>query len=1005
MSSAPSTRKAADPFVSTTLKLWKLANFENAQALTSLDIALDSLLALDYPLRDLGDQLFSDLLLAGCKTVNTKDRMSCPKFCKLIKLVHLRQQNLETLLHYFLKGLKETDQAETRVDILRALSTLVFENTANTYKHTGLIVSTLLPLAQREARPLEVRRMAINCFGNLCAGAGSKLQQYYQQIFEILMGNIHVVGDRAFSMSAELNFGDPGVRKGSDLEERDNDTAHPQIASSTLRALQLLINEDPKLIASSQFDTIEIVRTFVFYLVEHPGYGHVDHRRVSDPEGSLSPMSPSTPLTPRSPSRRPSFQMKPLLAKRSLASSDSELSDGGSIGGQSRQRDDARIRINALSCLQTIAKTSPRALYPHWTKFIPDTPTTVFSSPTIHTPQPPSLFTILARDPAYTVRVAACNALMAILDGAKQYLSVAAERDAKSGSSFTSLSEKMAFITRELHIGLAATIVKETHQAVLVLLFKCARVLVENCSYDRLSPGYLTKLYVVLVGYQTTSIPLIRSASLNAIAAVVDAKSGQNEIGELMQGESLEPPVLTVTAELPTRHNLLGLLREIVGSPDEAPAVRCEAWSVFCACTRTQPNVVRETWPELKPILQAALADADPSIRTAALTFTEAYTKALSELVVEKNDLASHGSWWDEALDRYIQQCSEDKFAPVRALACDCLSNMPTEIFVGLTKNRQRLCVVLLLGLASDDDGNVRAAACRALGVFILFQDLREDPLFITDMAMAVLLQLADKNVLVRVRASWALGNLCDALVLQKNEKSAANVSESLSQDLWLEIVRVSLAISSDNDKLKPNGVRALGSIMCVGPKEYISRDNGLLMKEVVVGLIKNIDAGSLKVRWNACHAASNMLLNPDLPLGMIPHPATGQMYLAPWTVPLYDSLLKSLRQCKNFKVRINAALALASPPRRGNFGDARMYARIVETVVEAIEHVDDVAEGTSFVEMKYVEQYSEQLVATLTHLDKLATAEDRENSQTVFKRATVVLSLNAPEATVVSVV
>lgn len=35
-------------------------------------------------------------------------------------------------------------------------------------------------------------------------------------------------------------------------------------------------------------------------------------------------------------------------------------------------------------------------------------------------------------------------------------------------------------------------------------------------------------------------------------------------------------------------------------------------------------------------------------------------------------------------------------------------------------------------------------------------------------MAMAVLLQLADKNVLVRVRASWALGNLCDALVLQK---------------------------------------------------------------------------------------------------------------------------------------------------------------------------------------------------------------------------------------------
>lgn len=42
------------------------------------------------------------------------------------------------------------------------------------------------------------------------------------------------------------------------------------------------------------------------------------------------------------------------------------------------------------------------------------------------------------------------------------------------------------------------------------------------------------------------------------------------------------------------------------------------------------------------------------------------------------------------------------------------------------------------------------------------------------------------------------------------------------------------------------------------------------------------------------------------------------------------------------------------------------MYVRIVETVVEALEHVDDVAEGTSFVEMKYVEQYSEQVSGML---------------------------------------
>ncbi|RUP45427.1 hypothetical protein BC936DRAFT_148199 [Jimgerdemannia flammicorona] len=1095
MSATSSPTRYPDPFVTHSQKIWRVAALDENTVPTNLDAALNAFLDAEYPVKDVGDQAFADLLIAGCKVVATKDRVLCPKFCKLIfivcnkqiKIVHLRQQTLETLLLYLLKGLKDTaDQAETRVDMLRALSTLLFENTTNTLKHTDSLLTAILPLAHRDTRPLEVRRMAINCLGNMCAGAGSKLQPHYPRIYETLVGNIHVVGG-TFSVSAALNFADPGVRK---------------IASSTLRALQLLLIEDSKLIVSPQFDTIEIVRTFVFYHVDHPGYGqaYADYRRGSDADSPLSPSTSLTLLSPRNSAstsgnpaaRRPSFQVKPLLAKRGPTSSDSEMSDGDSISGQTRQRDDARIRINALGCLQTIAKTSPRALYPHWTKFIPDTPTAVFSSPTIHTPQPPSLFTVLARDPAHTVRAAACNALVAILDGAKQYLSVAAERDVKLSSSFTSLSEKMASITRELHVGLARAMDRETHQAVLVLLFKCIRVLVENCSYDRLSPGYLSKLYNVLVGYQSTSVPVIRAASLNALASIVDAKSGQDEVGDLIQRESIDPPLTIAKPSLSDtkKRNLPRLLRAIVAAPDEPATVRVEAWSVFCACARTQAAVVRcggrgerlilgwtgwnsgticnlmvccgrNTWTEMEPTLRVALADVDPSIRTAALTFMEAYAKALAESVVEGEDRVR-----TEHLDHPVQafrdltkeNCSDfspyfipttvnDPFhllldiaravvergpGPLRPAllrgqvrarprsglrlhiqharrdlcgidgkgTCSFMaSRTKTFVLIGASishqKNRQILCVVLLLGLASDDDANVRAAVCRALGVFILFPDLREDSLFITDMAIAVLQQLSDKNVLVRVRASWALGNLCDALVLQKHQNVSTDISEYLSQDLWLKIVRASLTISADNDKLKPNGVRALGSIMCVSPAAYIMRDNGSLMREVVGGLMKNVEAGSLKVRWNACHAASNMLLNPDLPVGMTAHPVTGEPHLAPWTNPLYDSLLKSLRQCKNFKVRINAALALASPARRERFGDAAGYARVIEAVVDAMEHVEDVAERTSFVEMKYVEQFREQLVATIIHLDKLATTADRETSRAVFDRARLAIALN----------
>ena len=42
------------------------------------------------------------------------------------------------------------------------------------------------------------------------------------------------------------------------------------------------------------------------------------------------------------------------------------------------------------------------------------------------------------------------------------------------------------------------------------------------------------------------------------------------------------------------------------------------------------------------------------------------------------------------------------------------------------------------------------------------------------------------------------------------------------------------------------------------------------LVLNAMDGLVKNIETGSLKTRWNACHATSNMLLNPNFPIGFM---------------------------------------------------------------------------------------------------------------------------------------
>jgi len=43
-------------------------------------------------------------------------------------------------------------------------------------------------------------------------------------------------------------------------------------------------------------------------------------------------------------------------------------------------------------------------------------------------PTSPSLFTLIAHDTVQTVRIAACSAIMIMLDGSKKYLSVADDR-------------------------------------------------------------------------------------------------------------------------------------------------------------------------------------------------------------------------------------------------------------------------------------------------------------------------------------------------------------------------------------------------------------------------------------------------------------------------------------------------------------------------------------------------------------------------------------------------
>ncbi|RKP04867.1 armadillo-type protein [Thamnocephalis sphaerospora] len=315
--------------------------------------------------------------------------------------------------------------------------------------------------------------------------------------------------------------------------------------------------------------------------------------------------------------------------------------------------------------------------------------------------------------------------------------------------------------------------------------------------------------------------------------------------------------------------------------------------------------------------------------------------------------------WWETVVDGLVQAHSNDTVAPVRALICDILANLTSSLFDGFMLRRQRFVLSLVLGMAADEQPIVRAAACRTLGVFVLFSGLREDLMFMTDATDVILKRTGDKSLDVRLRVFWAIANICDLFVENQTLLGAL-----LTDELYSNITAAALSGAKDNVKARSHAVRALGSLVLAAGERVICLQARL--DEIVQAVCANARSGPFKVRWNACHTLGKMFQNPHFPIGR-----------ASWTRSTLATLTEAISQTRNYKVRIHACSALRALDQRPRLGDRHNYADVVTAVVAALLSVDSM-EHTVFSEYKYVEQLKEQLMACCRCLRDLASEEDR---------------------------
>ncbi|KAF1488427.1 HEAT repeat-containing protein 6, partial [Eudyptula minor novaehollandiae] len=1010
------------------------------------------------------------LLVQACQLVHLDQEHLVSKVCQLIHhllnrfQVMVDEQNLNFLLSYCISALKQCS-SWTHVEILQALAALVYNNGPKCQKYlpdllgkTGLLVQ----FSDSTQPDVELRRAAVRSMANLCLSVPGQpyLDESYRSVcFQTFLSVLQSsktsdVDDITFCMLLQNALkGIQSLLNGGKMKLMQTDQIGSLLAvlkKCMFHGLPGLSIEVPAALYPAplpQYDKRSPVKQ---EQSEPAAFKQTGNRRkkskgkqkkgefgeegrddlgdagnesvlgadmlklhLGDVQSSpySHPRTRASDVASYMPAGKDRLSSHCTSWKR-ISSSESEYSDAEG-GIQSKMRSyQANVRQGALACfLSAIKSIEKRVLYGYWSAFVPD-------APGIGSPQSVSLMTIALKDPSPKTRACALQVLSAILEGSKQFLSVAEDANDHK-RAFTPFSVTIASSIRELHRCLLLALVAESSSQTLTQIVKCLANLVSNAPYSRLKPGLLTRVWNQIKPYICHKDVNVRVSSLTLLGAIVSVQAPLPEVQLLLQQPS-SSGLNNSGSATPHRFNTSEQWRKAVPSeeePTDNPAgctssepcwllrlcvsivvlpredscsdsdanfpsfssiyepcpLRLESLQVLALLVKGYFSMAQSYFLELGEVACRCMEEMDPSIQLHGAKLLEELGTGVLQQYKPDSAIAPDQrvpvsvvvTFWTVILNGPLPGTLQNSpHATLQTSACDALSSILPEAFSSLQNDQQILCVTLLLGLNHSENPLVKAAAARALGVYILFPCLRQDVMFVADTANAILNSLHDKSPNVRAKAAWSLGNLTDTLIINM-ETMGQSFQEEFSDLLLLKMLRSATEASKDRDKVKSNAVRALGNVLHFLQPYHIANPRFReAIEESLQALISTVQSeATMKVRWNACYALGNVFKNPALPLGE-----------APWTTQAYSALSSVVKSCKNFKVRIKSAMALSIPSKRECYGSAEQFCQIWSALVVALQKSEDTED---FLEFKYSASLRTQICQALLHLLSLAKSTD----------------------------
>lgn len=816
------------------------------------------------------------------------------------------------------------------------------------------------------------------------------------------------------------------------------DSIMSRFYASLLHCLHLVL-VDPKCSISEHVSgLVAAVKLFFMYGLSSRAYQlscppiNQRSKAVGFPSHKLNPKEPKR--TEKTPYRPPHLRKKNInmnwtraLNGQNLSdhesctfeitSSDSDYSDSdGSLQDADSDRS-SKVRIAAITCMQDLCQADPKSFTTHWTMLLP---TNGVLQPRKYEG---TIMTCLLFDPYLKARIASASTLVAMMDGPSSiFLQVAEYKESSKCGSFMALSNSLGHILMQLHAGILYLVQHETNTRLLVLVFKILTLLISCTPYSRMPQELLPEVITSLQARIEEGFPF-KNDQAGLLAAAVSCLTAALSISPSPKvNEILLEEVSTGFLEAERSGVLNTLFR--YSERQSNPTICFEALQAVRAVCHNHPNLMLDCWGTVSSIVHNLFREAisessvktwkehtgsevsfigekiitaavkvldeclraisgfrgtedhlddklfdtpftSDCIRTKKVSSAPSYTPgSIGDHEEDQKTWTSGREQWTETIGKHMQLILGHTSAMVRTASVTCFAGITSSVFFSLNKEKQDFIISSLIIAATHDDvPSVKAAACRGIGVISSFQQISESAEILDKFIHAVEINTRDPLASVRITASWALANICDSIR-----------NQLVDFQLLKLLIDCALRLTKDGDKIKSNAVRALGNLsrfieftssqtFCLSSKP--AEGDSLWLERMVQAFLSCVTTGNVKVQWNVCHALSNLFLNESI-----------QLQDMDWAPSVFSVLLLLLRDSSNFKIRIQAAAALAVPTSAFDYG------KNFSDVVQGLEHVMEnlgsnrISEPSSF---KYRIVLEKQLTSTFLYVLSLASATDHQ--------------------------